>query len=525
MSSSNEKHYNLLKESLFQVKRSGEEERGASLTEVLSELGGSGSEIDFTHLRPFQQHAWFAFLVQLATMALISSNRTEPSNHAAAWEKMLLELTSGNDEPWCLFVEDLSKPAFMQPPVPEGRIDEKWKAFNTPGTLDLLVTGKNHDVKTQLINSADPDHWCYALISLQTMEGFSGRNNYGIARMNSGFGSRPCVTLATAPDWNSRFVRDVPILLKNYDRMLSGSLPYTRRNGYKLLWLLPWDGEESIDLSGCDPFFIEICRRIRLTYEHGVLKARGTSTSTARIAGEELHGVTGDPWTPVDKNEAKALTVSAAGFDYRKLHQLLFPGDYEKPITWRQDDDRGSMHFIASALTRGQGKTEGYHYRELLLPEPVIGMLKTREGGDMLAKFSQSRIERCQQVRNTVLNRALCLVAQGAPKGKLDFRDSKTNQWLVALDRNIDAIFFDRLFSQLELDPEAADIAWIRELLTIAEDQLDDALRSIPQPTLRRFKVESAARRMFHGMVRDTFPELFINDDVEGKSNEGAANV
>jgi len=520
MNNNVEREFNLIMEPLIQV-RKGDEELRMSLPEVLEHLGRGTREIDFVHLRPFQHHAWYAFLVQLASMALISSGENDPCRDAAEWTELLLGLTAEDEDPWCVYVKDLSKPAFMQPPVPEGQIVDRWNEIYTPGMLDLLVTSKNHDVKIQLINSPAVDHWCYSLVSVQTMEGFLGRGNYGIVRMNGGFGSRPCVTFVRSTEWGARFVRDVPILLAEYDNLLNSSLPYSGRDGHKLLWTFPWDGEGSIDIAECDPYFIEVCRRIRLKRKEGSLTAFGISTSTSRVAGEELHGVTGDPWTPIDKIEGKALTISSAGFTYQKLHQLLIGGEYMNPSTWRQRGENGDMYLVASALTRGQGKTEGYHHRELPVPQPVLGMLETPEGRDRLAEMSESRLQICQQVRNNLLNRALCVITQGAPEGRLDFRDSKTRPWLSVLDREIDAIYFDRLFAQVERNKEEADLEWTRELLELAEEQLEDAIESIPQPSLRRYRIECAARRVFHGSARKAFPDLFKNGDDGTGMNGG----
>jgi CRISPR system Cascade subunit CasA len=51
---------------------------------------------------------------------------------------------------------------------------------------------------------ATPEHWFYALLTLQTMQGFLGAGNYGISRMNGGFASRPSVGLAPSDRWGMR---------------------------------------------------------------------------------------------------------------------------------------------------------------------------------------------------------------------------------------------------------------------------------------------------------------------------------
>ena len=82
-----------------------------------------------------------------------------------AWRRLLRGLTSDfpDDEPWHLVVDDLAKPAFMQPPATsEDRRKEYKNRVETPDELDMLVTGKNHDLKINVAVNADPDDWIFA---------------------------------------------------------------------------------------------------------------------------------------------------------------------------------------------------------------------------------------------------------------------------------------------------------------------------------------------------------------------------
>jgi len=93
---------------------------------------------------------------------------------------MLLLLTKGEHEPWCLVVDDLSKPAFFQPPVPEGTL-EGWKLHSNPDDIDILLTAKCHDVKKSLTSPEDGEAWVLALCALQTQEGYGGATKYGLS--------------------------------------------------------------------------------------------------------------------------------------------------------------------------------------------------------------------------------------------------------------------------------------------------------------------------------------------------------
>ena len=141
-----EVRHNLLIEPIFGVEWPDGRREGLSLPDVLARLG-DGAPIEFTALQAHQMHAWHAFLVQLAAIAVHEAGDGSVRRDAENFRGLLRALTGGREEPWCLLVEELSQPAFMQPPVPEGSI-EKWKnATASPDEIDLLVTAKNHDVK------------------------------------------------------------------------------------------------------------------------------------------------------------------------------------------------------------------------------------------------------------------------------------------------------------------------------------------------------------------------------------------
>ena len=171
---------NLLSDLLFRVRRPDKRLKMLSLPEVLVELGrAAGAETieSFVGLRPHQQPAWHAFLVQLGAIALGHAGLTAPPNDAKAgdWAGWLRALTPGwpHDAPWCLIAPPIV-PAFLQPPVPDGDLSAFKGQIGTPDALDMLITAKNHDLKSAVMVRADPDDWIYALVSLQTQEGYLG---------------------------------------------------------------------------------------------------------------------------------------------------------------------------------------------------------------------------------------------------------------------------------------------------------------------------------------------------------------
>lgn len=469
---------------------------GVSLPDVLAELGAEGVRA-FTGLQAHQQHAWHAFLVQLAAIALHRAGESNPRQTPATWRKLLLALTEGSSEPWCLVVGDLSKPAFLQPPVPEKTLEDYKPPVLRPDEIDVLVTSKNHDVKAARVGSPRPEHWVYALVSLQTMEGYSGKTKYGIARMNGGFASRAGIGLAPSLDLARRWSRDVRVLLAAREGIVRDRYA---PDGHALLWLLPWDGKKALNIQTLDPYFIEICRRMRLVDDEGVLAARYKPTDVARVRASELKGNTGDPWNPVARAEAAAFTATKNGFDYRTLQRLLgdefVPGAALRPQAGEKD-----LLLVASVLARGQGETNGFHQRTLPIPERGVNLLRSREASASLAKLARERVNHVAAVKVSVLKPAVLTLLQGA-RERLDFKDKRADRWLERLDAAVDREFFERLWADHDADRDIAQARWEKWLLELSREQLRDAIESAPMPDARAYRCIAAAERVFEGAAR-----------------------
>ena len=186
--------------------------------------------------------------------------------------------------------------------------------------------------------------------------------------MNGGLGCRPAfsITPSTSPGVHVR--RDIAALMERREELLNDHDPFLTDDGVDLLWLKPWDGTKPEALSGrLDPFYIEICRRIRLCSNpnDGMHAIRATSKA-ARINSKSLKGITGDPWTPINRKDNKSLTLSRAGFSYRRTSEYLST-EWKQPVllkpTALEDSEPGPMMLVARGMVRGQGKTEGYHER------------------------------------------------------------------------------------------------------------------------------------------------------------------
>jgi len=516
--------HNLLTEPLIRFDLSGGRIK-ASLPETYAALMEDTVEA-FPALRPHQRHAWHAFLVQLGTMAMRRAGVSEPHSDAGDWEALIRGLTPDypDDEPWQLVVHDITKPAFMQPPARSKDGEQDYKsAIATPDELDMLVTSKNHDLKSAVAARANADDWIFALITLQTMEGFSGAGNYGISRMNGGLGSRPAFSLAPSAGGPGAHVRRDIIALLEYLPTLLSEYPMTD-GGEALLWTMPWDGTqaEALLLNQLYPLYIEVCRRIRLrSGVDGPLNGVRTSSKTARIESKELKGRTGDPWTPANTSrEGLPLTLASGGFTYKRVKEYLI--DWEHPLLLRptgsEQDSPEPMRLMARGMVRGKGKTEGYHERSIVVRHPFkMAMLGSGATQD-LGKIAGIRIEEVGKVQRILSHAIQVFAARGnSDKVGLEGR-TLARPWLNRLDGFVDAGFFEDLqdeFEAPESDRECVHSRWLMNVVDHARGLLHDAADSLPCPAIHRYKAEVNAERLFEGRLRGSSGLPFLFDQQE----------
>jgi len=499
--------YNLLDEAAFSL-RCGGQLRRMTLPQVFAAL--SGGEVDsFEALQRYQGHPWHFFCVQVAALALHRAGLQAPPKEAEAWRELLLSLSGGEGAAWTLVVEDLSLPAFMQPPVPEGSLAPLKNEVSHPDELDIVVAAKSHDLKREKIGGGSAELWAYALVSGQTGQGFSGRANYGIFRMNGGFGSRVGVGLATGHDLGAHFRRDLKVLLEGRGEH-EGSL-FKADGGVALMWVEPWDGQTSLALSACDRWVVEVSRRLRLTQRGEEIVAMVGNSAVPRVNASELNGVVGDPWAPINEKEGKSLTVSSNGFDYRLMCRILFSADFRWSLAMRQrPDDEAPLRIWARVLVRGQGKTEGYHERSIAVPKKAtrfLGGLGTRDAAAPLAGRVEERVQRVGHMKSKVLSPAVASALQGGPE-TLDRKTPGAERWLSAFDALVDEAFFPELWEAAELDEDAAREAWDRHLAQLAERVLREVQGELPSISPNYFRALTQSDRIFFGSLKKNFPGL-----------------
>ncbi|MEO8257368.1 MAG: type I-E CRISPR-associated protein Cse1/CasA [Acidobacteriota bacterium] len=473
--------------------RDAQRRRGkTSLPGTLARLA-SGELGDFPRLRTHQLHPWCMFLTQLAAIALHLAGRSDPKLSENQWRQLLLRLTNDTHEPWSLVVDDLSMPGFFQPPVPEGTVSS-WKICEAPDDIDMLVTAKSHDVKAGLMHGNDPETWVYAISTLQTMQGFPGRGYNRIARMKGGYGNRPMVGLTRDQTLASRFSHDVGVLLDSWSRLIDRGY---RDDALSLVWTQAWDGRTSLPMHELTPHFIEVCWRVRCLRDGAGIVCHYATTQVRRCLPEAETGDVGDPWIPIERATRGALTVGSNGLDYHLLTRLIFEADFEPAAAQvARTDDRDPMLWVASALVRGQGKTEGLHERALVLTGPVRRKLGQPDGRALLGKRAQARVTAARNMRSKVLYPALKQLALGGQVAPDD------------LDARIDDIFFDHLFNTLPLTDEEARLAFEKRVEELAWRELQRAIDRSGVPNARRFRAISAAESMFRGCLVKNFPDL-----------------
>lgn len=501
----------------------------SSLPELMEAMA-SDAVRDFPALRPHQRHPWHAFLAQLAAIAMHRAGQEHPWTDAAMWRTALLALTPDDTDgaAWCL-VASPDRPALLQAPVPGEQIANWKNVLYAADELDMLVTSKNHDLKGARARRAEPDDWLFALISLQTQEGFLGAGNYGISRMNGGFASRPGVGVARVGAWGQRWVADCVRLLEQRGS-IAEQQSLAAVGGHALLWLLPWSGAESVAMQALDPLYIEVCRRVRLMSEAGQIAARITGSKVARVAGKERNGVTGDPWSPIDVAESKALTVSGAGFEYRLMSELLTGSRFAQGAAWRLNDwpQDDALQVIAQATVRGQGKTEGYHERRVPI-SPKLRRLLAGPQRVSVAEIAKQRIAAIASMRKLVWSALAVLFANGDSDDINDSIGDKAGRFARPFEHGEDSRFFEDLALEVETDDDlraAERVQWLLGLVDRAEGVLTAAFDAGPRSSMQRYKARAAALSRFHGALRGAkpvLPDLAHHYSLQRQYNPGEA--
>lgn len=534
---------NLLIAPWLSVEKTQGETQRLSFPDLFSAME-RGEAASFPALRPHQAGPWHVFLVQLAAHCLELSGEMQNlpapcpekpwtllGQHSPdQWRAMLRLLTPGfpDDEPWRLVVEDLSKPAFMQPPVPEKSLAGFNGSVHYPDDLDLLVTSKNFDVKSSSVSRPSCEDWVLALISLQTNAGYMGSGNYGVGRQNGNYGTRPIMTLQTSSSPGGQWARDCRVILENLDE-IRGDL--YDRDGKRLLWLEPWDGTSSLRLSRLHPLFIEVCRRVRaqLTPEGVEVEVRKTTSRCARIEAKERKYMLNDPWIPIRINGSE-LEVFRYDLTYKNLSRVFGKDGFEMPLLLRFHSGVDSMEDAKArciALMKVKGKTKGYVERII----PVENVSDEDEDGDdgawggkTLRQVAQAMITMTEDSEQRVLEPSLArffscrknddsgpMDKNAEDKKKKKEKSTEEKNWLPsvmeAMDDEVDELFFSHLWTvcdRLEngkVTKEALQ-PWRDCMVKLVKKYFEIGIDSLPCSTAQQIKARALAELTLFSKIR-----------------------
>ena len=290
--------------------------------------------------------------------------------------------------------------------------------------------------------------------------------------------------------------------------------------GPALLWCLTWQEGRQLDLRELDPWFIEVCRRVRLTDTGGALTAQRSTSKAARTDAKAYKGCLGDPWAPVHSTEGKSFTLAGGNLNYAQLFKLLFSGEWAVPfLAQPENGETNDMLLVAEALSRGNCKTEGFKSRVVPVPGKVAPFLSSKT----VATLSKAQIDKIKGF-DAALRNALALMAAGGERNAV----KKGHYARAALararfDRAADRLFFPSLWRRVAVvskDDDAvfeAKYAFLSDLKKAAQAELNAALPAIPCAAIHRPKAEARARRSFMGTLRktDACRDLFSQEETD----------
>ena len=216
---------------------------------------------------------------------------------------------------------------------------------------------------------------------------------------------------------------------------------------------------------------------------------------------------------------AKALTVTSRGFDYKLASELLFGQKFRKSVTQipRPDDASEGLVLLAQGVTRGQGKTEGYHERRIPISKKMRQALFIRKT-DELAKMADARIAAIAEVRKMIWSALVVLFANavrdeaGKDRDAGDTVKNRANKFAQPFESLCDNLFFEELIEEIESDaPLAVREVWLVQIADRADRTVRAAFSAGPRSGQLRYRAQSAALARLHGAMRSPtskFPDL-----------------
>ena len=532
--------YDLLTEPLLDIRKTDGQDARVTLPGLMSVMMRGNLETIWSQ-RPHQRHALHSFLAQTGAAALELAGAREIPEDEAHWLQLLEALTGHpGHEPWQLIHEDLTAPAFLQPPTmnPDSILNSRLEA-PTPGSLDILASSKNHEVKRNTVRNAEPQDWFMALVSLQTQENYSGSGRKGISRIQNGEVSRPALSIMPLErNFGLEVRRDILALQQALPAIREEYPRYPHRGGTATPWTIPWEGapEETLTQESLHALYVDLSRRVRLITRNGRISALYTGTKGIRIE-RPRGGLTGDPWAPVNTTTKSILKMNRPGeFTYQRISQLLFSEHWQRPPllepTPAELEVREPMRVVARCIPRKQGRTFGYQERHLTARPSLQHALADPPARQDAADISGSRIKQIGEAQWNLKSALRAYLRSGKPPPRQREQDRSQNQLMLeqasaTLDATIDRDYFKDLQDELEAAPDQRDAIrqqWLRNTLgPNTRDTLREYLDILPCQNSLEQRARAVALNIFEGWLHGPQGPLHPTQPEPGLAEPGLA--
>lgn len=498
--------FNIIDEPVFRVvSEHGVESLG--IAEILHRFRRDDI-LTFSALRRHQAAPFHMFLAQLAATA--AHRWGDMPETAADWAEAIFALTGGDKAPWEAIQEDPLKAGFMQYPMTV----EYDKSYDSPDEMDIIYQSRHHSHKMGGTRLGLIDDWLFALIATQTCDRTVGPSVYGVARTGSGYAFRPFCGLAPNGNMGARVLRDVEIMVSNFDKVAQtyGYDP----DGIDLVWTAPWDLETQLPLESLAPYFIECCRPFRLVQTNYGFKILRVISKAPRIDGRERNGVLGDHWMPIRLNVAKkgetaepgGYGVNSQGWTADVLTRILFGKDgqrhFQLPASFEQRKGEAGLRAVFNGIGREQGKIAGYFEREIPMRKQMLSLMGSQNGRDELAEISSEILREHNQIIGA------CKYAVWPTVNGGDLNDVRPNYDVPAftaavryvvprIDAMLDETFFEDLQDRLE-DPSIR-VTQIGRKIFEARQKVMRLIETLPVSRALRPRVLYAAENAYDMMI------------------------
>lgn len=522
------------------------DEGPVALTTLLAHLLAGDSPVHgFPRLAAEQRGYWHRFLVRCAAKALhelgVSVDEASSQDRgelAAQFEDVLAEAAGGRTA-WHLWGTDSSEPAFLQPPTPEGeppKVNYKKKSL---GHLSVAIGGKNHERKVDAVRSLRPEEAIYALVAFQSgvIYSIAGAGyRYGASQlMGSKSGATsgtPFMGVRIGSDLGATFLHDAEVFLENWSEIRRNS---GLRGHVWALWTEYWDGSRSLPAADLDPAFIPLARLIRL---EPPLEEEFESVwfRRSRVERVEDHtdGNMGDIFTPLvphpDHDDVwKVRGALSKGYDYKEVVRLLGLHEDGRPslsvrhLQHRRSGEQSDHRVLFEAVAFDQGKTLGFHHREVLLP---AGFVKRRpwDNPDPAREAHREMLSTVSDAKSALRGAARFLLA-GSPRPRQGDQ-GKVEAPARLIEQRVDQIYLERLFEAARLKDDGDDSyrrSWGEEVADMALEAFRETREEIPSAAARRYEREVRAESWLRGRLNQLRspqeqprePEAASSDDTK----------